>query len=190
MRKGVITAVILVVAALALLALGRQWFGGKAPGPPSPERPADHAAAGPQTRQVDLYFADVSGQRLSLERREVSGESREDLLLHVVEELIKGPLEPGRVRTLPETVQVRALFHRDGTVWVDLGSAVRDEHPGGSWTEVLAVYSVVNTLVENFGDIQQVQILIDGSRSETLAGHVDISGPLRSRIQLLAGDWE
>jgi hypothetical protein len=70
------------------------------------------------------------------------------------------------------------------------GSSLRDEHPGGAWTEVLAVYSLVNTLVENFSDVKQVQILIDGNESETLAGHVDISRPLMSRIQLLAGDWE
>jgi len=144
----------------------------------------------PQTRQVDLYFADVTGRRLSIERREVAGESRADLLKKILEELIRGPEDPSRMRTLPETAQVRTVFFRDDTAWVDLDSAVRDEHPGGTWTEVLTVYSIVNTLVENFSDVRQVQILLEGNESETLAGHVDISHPLESRIQLLAGDWE
>jgi len=144
----------------------------------------------PQARQVDLFFADSTGRRLSLERREVAGDSRDDLLKQVVEELIKGPADEDRIRTLPESTMVRAVYELETTVWVDLGGAVSDEHPGGSWTEVLAVYSVVNTLTENFTDVSHVQLLINGRESETFAGHVDISTPLVSRIQLLAGDWE
>ena len=144
----------------------------------------------PQTREMDLYFADITGQRLSIERREVSGESREVLIRHMVEELIKGPAEEVRIRTLPESTLVRAVFIRDKTVWVDLGGAIQDEHPGGAWTEVLAVYSIVNTIAENLPDIAAVQILLNGRESETFAGHVDISGPLVSRVQLLSGEWE
>jgi germination protein M len=144
----------------------------------------------PQTRQVDLYFSDVTGRRLSIERREVKGENRVDLLRKIMEELVLGPRDAARLRTLPETTQVRTVFFKEETAWVDLDSAVRDEHPGGTWTEVLAVYSIVNTLVENFSDVRQVQILIEGNEIETLAGHVDISHPLESRTQLLAGDWE
>ena len=137
-----------------------------------------------------LFFADTTGRRLSLERREITGDSREDLLKKVIEELIKGPVDEDRIRTFPEVTLVRAVYAREQTVWVDLGGAVQDEHPGGAWTEVLAVYSIVNTLTENFTDVSRVQILINGRESETFAGHVDISKPLTSRIQLLAGDWE
>ena len=144
----------------------------------------------PLGREMDLYFTDLAGRRLSIERREVKGENRDDLLKHIVEELIKGPDSANRIRTLPESTLVRAVFTRDQTVWVDLGGGVHDEHPGGAWTEVLAVYSVVNTLTENFPDVSRVQILINGRESETFAGHVDISKPLENRIQLLAGDWE
>ena len=59
----------------------------------------------PQTRQMDLYFADPAGQRLSIERREVTGENREDLYARVVQELIRGPVNDDRLRTLPETVR-------------------------------------------------------------------------------------
>jgi spore germination protein GerM len=144
----------------------------------------------PQTREMDLFFADVTGRRLSIERREITGDNREDLLKRVVEELIKGPADEDRTRTLPESTLVRAIFTREQTVWVDLGGAIQDEHPGGAWTEVLAVYSIVNTLTENFPNVLRVQILINGRESETFAGHVDISTPLENRIQLLAGDWE
>ncbi len=188
-RSFTLLILILLVLAVAIAAFlfGRRT---RPAAPPTPEEGSAGILFLPQTREVDLYFADTAGQRLSIERREVTGENREDLYEKVVEELLRGPADESRLRTLPETTQVRTIYYREGTVWVDLDSAVRDEHPGGTWTEVLAVYSIVNTLVENFPDVEQVQILIEGSESETLAGHVDITGPLKSRLQLLAGDWE
>ncbi len=142
------------------------------------------------TREVDLFFADSSGRRLALERREITGTGRDGLLQTVVEELVKGPSGENRVRTLPETVQVREVFSREDIVWVDLGASIVDEHPGGAWTEVLTVYSIVNTVTENFSEVKLVHIIVDGRERETLAGHVDISVPLTGRIQLLAGEWE
>ncbi len=142
------------------------------------------------TREVDLFFADSSGRRLALERREITGKDRDGLLQAVIEELVKGPSGENRMRTLPETVQVREVFSRDDTVWVDLGGSIVDEHPGGAWTEVLTVYSIVNTVTENFSEVEMVHIIVDGRERETLAGHVDISVPLAGRVPLLAGEWD
>jgi spore germination protein GerM len=189
-RKKLLAAGFILLALVALYAAYRYGAARRGSEMSFPGEGVQTSKTLPQTRQVDLYFADVADRRLSIERREVTGEDLGDLLLKVLEELVKGPQDAARVRTLPETTQVKTVFIRDETVWVDLDSAVRDEHPGGAWTEVLAVYSVVNTLVENFSNISQVQILIEGNESETLAGHVDISRPLASRVQLLAGDWE
>lgn len=186
-----------ILFSLVLLALAAAFYGaylfGRQTGPsgfPAPGEGTAMRVVLPQTREVDLYFADSDGRRLSIERREVTGENLEDLFGRVIEELLRGPSEGTRLRTLPEAARVRTIFFREGTAWVDLDGAARDEHPGGTWTEVLAVYSIVNTLVENFTEVERVQILIDGSESDTLAGHVDISVPLESRIQLLAGEWE
>ena len=51
-------------------------------------------------------------------------------------------------------------------------------HPGGSTAELQTIYSVVNTLTLNFPGIKKVQLLIDGSVHDTLAGHIVISIPL------------
>ena len=190
MKKNLMAAVFLILVAGAVYLFIHFILPGSGITPPGGEVMSKPALSTPQIKEMDLFFADITGRRLSLERREVTGESREDLLKHVVEELIKGPVDESRIRTLPGAVLVRAIFERDKTVWVDLGGAVQDEHPGGAWTEVLAVYSLVNTLTENFTDVSNVQLLINGRESETFAGHVDISIPLKSRIQLLAGDWE
>ena len=190
MRVKILVAGVIVVVLAALYAAYRFGAATRPEELPLPDDVAESSKTLPQTRQLDLYYADATGRRLSIERREVTGENRDDLLRKAVEELVRGPMDTLRLRTLPETTQVRTVYFRDGTVWVDMDSSVRDEHPGGTWTEVLAVYSVVNTLVENFSEVQQVQILIEGKESDTLAGHVDISRPLMSRVQLLAGDWE
>ena len=142
------------------------------------------------TREVDLFFADSSGRRLALERREITGTGRDGLLQAVIEELVKGPSGENRMRTMPETAQIREVFSRDDLVWVDLGASIVGEHPGGAWTEVLTVYSIVNTVTENFSEVKLVQLIVEGRERETLAGHVDISVPLAGRVQLLAGDWD
>lgn len=190
MRNKLLAAGLIVMALGVSYAAYRYGAARRAPEMPLPGEAVQTSKILPQTRQVDLYFANVTGRRLSIERREVAGENRGDLFQKILEELVRGPQDTARIRTLPETTQVRTVFFRDETAWVDLDTAVRDEHPGGTWTEVLAVYSIVNTLVENFSDVRQVQILIEGNESKTLAGHVDISQPLESRVQLLAGDWE
>lgn len=190
MRKSLLAGLFLIFAAGAVVLFIRYTLPTREISPPGREMLGQQVPTAPETKEMDLFFSDTTGRRLSLERRAVAGENEEELLRHAVEELIKGPEGEGRVRTLPESTMVRAVYLEGANVWVDLGGAIQDEHPGGAWTEVLSVYSIVNTLTENFNDIHTVQILIDGRESETLAGHVDISKPLKSRIQLLSGEWE
>ncbi len=138
---------------------------------------------------IDLYFADSEGSRLALERSEIPVGFIDILTRNAIEALIAGPEKETLSRTIPEGVEIRSVFVKNGTAYVDFTSAMSAKHVGGVWTELLTIYSVVNTLTENFSEIGEVQILIDGRESETLAGHVDISRPLKGRIQLLAGDW-
>jgi germination protein M len=150
----------------------------------------DTVAPVQHVQQIDLYFADSSGSRLALERREVAGATMPELVDAVVEELIGGPDDDSRSPVLPPSARVRSTFFRDGVAYVDFTDGVREGHPGGAWTEVLTVYAIVNTLTENFAEIEFVQIMIEGREADTLAGHVDISVPLRGRVQLLSGDWQ
>ena len=63
----------------------------------------------------------------------------------------------------------------EGVIIVDFNSKLTklsSEHQ-----ERLAVYSIVNTLGQ-FPAVQEVQILINGDKLDTLAGHIDISKPL------------
>jgi len=97
-------------------------------------------------------------------------------------ELIKGPGSE-LVSPLPPGIQLRQLYiDGQGIAYVDFGPALRDLHPGGSRAELLAVYSIVDTLAYNFDQVKRVKILIEGSEIETLAGHIDLRRPLKPRV--------
>ena len=59
------------------------------------------------------------------------------------------------------------------------------KHPGGSFTELLTVYAIVNAVTANLPTVQRVQILIDGKEADTLAGHVDLRRPLIRDVTLV-----
>ncbi len=130
------------------------------------------SAAGETT--VHLYFADRRGRFLHAQERVFTRPS--DPLAFgrmILQMLIQGPRsELGR--TLPVESEVRAFFIDDGTAVVDFTDAVREHHPGGCRTELLTVFSVVNSLVLNMEGVESVRILIDGREMDTLAGHIDL----------------
>lgn len=138
---------------------------------------------------VFLYFTDTATGYLAGEQRKnlASEENQEDseFYARIIEALIEGP-KTGLSPTLPGQTLLRAV-HVDskGRVYVDLSAEASDLHPGGVRSELLAVYSIVNTLILNSGGIQEVQILINGSEAETLAGHVDIRLPLNTQMLLI-----
>ncbi|MEA1924009.1 MAG: GerMN domain-containing protein [Pseudomonadota bacterium] len=49
----------------------------------------------------------------------------------------------------------------------------------GGQDEMLAISCLTNSLLANFPEFSALQILIEGKKRETLAGHIDISQPLR-----------
>ena len=135
---------------------------------------------------VHLYFADKDNNYLIAEQR-VLPLSDDPLAFGraLIEALIDGP-QKGLMRTLPEATEIRAIFMLDGaTLCVDLDEVIRDQHPGGSQTELLTVYSIVNTLVLNLPDIDQVKLLIGGREATTLAGHVDLQFPFSANMLLI-----
>ncbi len=147
-------------------------------------RPADGASS--QITPVHLYFSDRDNHFLMAEERVLkSQQSPEFLARSVVEALIKGP-QQGLVRTLPEETAVRAVYLiPEGICYVDLTPGVAENHPGGIKSELLSIYSIVNSLVLNVTEIKAVKILINGDESMTLAGHIDLQIPIKANMLLI-----
>lgn len=79
---------------------------------------------------------------------------------------------------IPPGTMLRAFYVTEkGDAFVDV-SGISAAHPGGSLTELLTVYAIVNAVTANLPAVQRVQILVDGKEVDTIAGHVDIRQPL------------
>jgi hypothetical protein len=98
----------------------------------------------------------------------------------VLRELLKGSANSGVDRLLPEDTLLRAAYLLpEGTVIVDLGGPTLTEGwSTGTHQELMAIYSIVQTLASNFAEVRRVRILLNGTPSETLGGHVWLGRPL------------
>lgn len=72
-----------------------------------------------------------------------------------------------------------------GTAYLDLAPGPQKDARASAWEELLAVYAMVNTVLNNFDDIKQVVLLLDGREAQTLAGHLDLSRTFTKRMDLV-----
>jgi spore germination protein GerM len=135
-----------------------------------------------------LLFYETPQMLLGGEPRNVAvPESAAAAIPIVLRELVKGPAAPTSLRLFPADTVVRgAYLLPEGTVVVDLGGKTLTDGWGtGSHQELMAVYSVVQSVTGNFPDAKRVRIVINGTPAETLAGHVSLARSLGPAPQLV-----
>lgn len=129
-------------------------------------------------REVQLYFIDPEGSHLVPELRQIPGcDVDRDCMQSLLEALISGS-QQGNLPVLPKTVQLLGIEQENDLVQLNFSKQLVDHHPGGSLSELLTIYSLVNSLVENFSYLRQVQILVEQQVKQTLKGHVRIDQPV------------
>lgn len=136
---------------------------------------------------VQLYF-ESSDMLLAPEPRSVGlPESSAAALPALLRELIKGSVNPGVPKPFPPDTELRgAYLLADGTAVVDLGGpTLAGGWNTGSHQEMIAAYSVVQTVVANVPEAKRVRLLVNGQPAETLAGHLTIDRPLLPMQSLL-----
>ena len=173
MRRGVI--LLILVAALACK--------DEKPVPANPD-----VANKVTTKPVTLFF-EGPDMLLAGERREVAvPENPAAAASVVVRELFKGSANAAVPRLFPDDTVLRAAYLLpDGTVVIDLGGqTLTDGWSTGTHQELMAIYSLVQTLATNFSEARRVRILVNGTPSETLGGHVWLGRPLVP-VQSLVG---
>jgi hypothetical protein len=170
------------LVAVLVAAAGVAWTLTRLLSQPSVAPATESTAAAPvETAHITatLYYGSSDGRALVPVRREVP--------------LATGVVEQGRqilnvqfqdapqpyVQVVPKGTKLRAFYITErGDAFVDLSSDVVSAHPGGSLTELLTVYAVVNAITTNLPAVQRVQILVEGKEVDTIAGHVDVRRPL------------
>jgi hypothetical protein len=137
--------------------------------------------------KATLYFASEDGLRLVPVESEVAlAEGVVAQARSIIESQLAAPAPPPLVSTIPKGATLRGVFvSQRNEAFVDLDPSIRTAHPGGTFQELMTVYTIVNALLTNLPNLQDVQILIGGQEVDTLAGHVDLRRPLRKNVGLI-----
>jgi len=176
----VITVIIFIAVAAAYLTLRYGAVGRY------PEERVRDLYRKPRSGTLRLYFSDAQGERLIAERRSApTPASLEERIEVAVRELLRGP-RGSLTRTIPTEVELQGVrVEGDRVVWLNFSPSFASAHPGGSTAELMTIYSIVNTVLLNFREVQKVGILVDGKRIDTLAGHIDCRSPFTADKTLI-----
>lgn len=139
------------------------------------------------TQKIILFFLSEADALLHGEEREIPATSSVvEAARRTINELLKGSQE-GLISPFPPQVQLRELFiSEEGIAYVDFSREISEAQPYGATSEMLAIYSIVNTLTYNFKEIKKVFLLVEGRERETLSGHVDLRRPFAPMTDLIA----
>ena len=142
--------------------------------------PAAPPAADTAHITATLFYASADGQALVAASRDVPlaegvvAQGRA-ILVAQLEQAAPAPL----VSVIPPGTTLRGFYVTErGDAFVDVSAELSRAHPGGSLTEMLTVYALVNAVTANLPAVRRVQLLVDGKEVDTLAGHVDVRRPL------------
>jgi len=138
------------------------------------------------SRTITLFFESPEG--LVPEQRTLQlPESDAAAVSLVAKELLKGSANESIPRPLPEDSVIRAAYLLpEGLAVVDVGGpTLANGWNTGSHGEMIAIYSLVQTIVVNFPSVNRVRIVVNGQPVQTLAGHIEIDRALRPLQSLL-----
>ena len=188
---GLVGATAIALGSLLFAGLPR-WYGPRAkPTGPAVARTAAPSAApttiapGRKIKAHLFYVAEDGLHLTSVEHDVAYGDGPLEQAREILNAQVAPVAEP-TVSAVPPGTTLRALFLTDrGVAFVDLSREVAAAHTGGTDSELLTVYTIVNALTMNLPAITTVQVLVDGKEVETLAGHVDLRRPLARNLDLV-----
>ena len=170
---------VLLTGLIMLLFVGPRWLA-----TPAPAHEAG-ASTATEARKIHarLFYVDTDGEHLTAVEQEVPyGEGTIEQAKRIVEAQLATPSAP-YLSAIPAGTTLKALYLTSkGEAYVDLSPELQKNHPGGTTSEALTVYSLVNVLTANLPAITGVQLLIDGKEIDTLAGHLDLRRPIEQNL--------
>lgn len=138
-----------------------------------------------QDYTVTLFYAneeyvaqgDESLEKFQVTQKDIKAKPA-DVYKDTLEQLRTSP-EKGYSTMLNDQIKFKDVYLKDDTVYVDLDSNGLN---GGSLEESFLISQIVDTLMNSFKDVKQVQFLVDGKTPETIMGHVDASQPFTKDV--------
>jgi hypothetical protein len=106
--------------------------------------------------------------------------------IEILESLIEGPSDASLWSVWPRDTKINAFFITDdGSAFVDLDVTSSMMENMDTTSELLAIYSMVNSLTLNIPAIKQVKLLIQGKDAQTLAGHIGLEHFYRTNMLIV-----
>jgi hypothetical protein len=145
--------------------------------------------AGDKPMRVYMKAVDMGDGRLfNLQTTIYQSKSRVNQMRQLLLAFLNGPRTGKDQVPVPEGLKLNEFyFTPDNTAVVDVSTS--DIAPGqfGFYEEVLFVRGLIETLSQNFFEIKQVKILVDGQDAPTLAGHyalgtADLGAPVAQNL--------
>lgn len=132
--------------------------------------------------KAKLYFANKAGDALVEYTTEIKYNGTQSIEELVLNQLINGPTEIGMYSTIPEGTILLNVSKSDGICTVDFNEKFLEKL--ANINENIAIYSVVNTLVE-LPDINKVQFTINGKVQKTYWEDVSLEGTFEGEIKYI-----
>ena len=137
--------------------------------------------------QLRIYYT-ADGTYLTPAYQPYQPQDKASRARQALEALFKTKPQGGLRSAVPADIEVRGVYEpQDSTsipreVVVDLSRELIDNPLGGVGAELLCVYAIINTVLENSPNAEAVRILIEGEPVETLWGQIDLSGALTAKV--------
>jgi len=129
---------------------------------------------------INVYYADSTAEYLKGEAKTLSGSGK---YVGAIFEMMKEPIDSSLIKLIPETTKINGVKVEDGTAKVDLSQDFVNDRFISDVTDILLVYSIVNTLT-GFKEINSAEFYIDGEKLDIL-GQLDLEEPLFRRSDLI-----
>ncbi len=175
--------VVTVAIVVVVLGLAGIWYFFQAGGSASPSSPLRGLVEGRGGKlppdKILLYYTKDGRQLVTTVGNIAStGMKPAEKAKEIVDRLAAGRDADFLKTPVPAGTRVLSVFLHDDVVLVNLSREFMANLSGGVDAELLAVYSIVNSLLYNIESADAVQILIEGEKVPTLRGNVDIEAPL------------
>jgi hypothetical protein len=138
--------------------------------------PVPAPATGP-TETVTLFVADDDAGTLRRQSIQIPlPGGRQQRAEELLRALLRIYQQPNAGHPLSPASDLRSIYLVDpGGAVIDLNAAFADQHRSGIISEQLTVNSMIETLAANVPNIQRVNILVEGQKRDSLAGHADLT---------------
>lgn len=135
--------------------------------------------------KVNLYFANEQGDALIQVTSDVYYNGTGTIEELVIKQLINGPTELGVYDTIPEGTTLLNVSTNEGICTVDFNEKFLEKLP--NITDEVAIYSVVNTLVE-LNNVNKVQFKINGQVQKTYREGIPFDKYFERNLTLIDND--